>query len=135
MAIFEGVNESVEVYGDQERERIVVAPQGHWTMSTAKLAIDEFLRLLGNGSAHFVGDIRVVESYESPVRRAWQQTFSSAGKKIRTYTFVGKSTPLVRMGVAAMSLYLGLSFKSVDMLEGLRPARRRSVVVGTGPAP
>jgi hypothetical protein len=130
MAIFEGANESVEVYGDQERERIVVAPQGHWTMNTAKSAIDEFLRLLGDGSCHFVGDIRVVESYEAPVRKAWQKTFSAAGSKIRTYTFVGKSTPIVRMGVAAMSLYLGIPFKIVDMLDGLRPARRRSLVDG-----
>ncbi len=127
MALFEATNESVEVYGDPQRERIVVAPQGHWTMATAPLAIEEFLRLLGEGSAHFVGDIRVLEGYESPVRRTWQQAFSSLGKRVRTYTFVGRSTPLVRMGVAAMSLYLGIPFKSVDKLDGLKPARRRDV--------
>jgi hypothetical protein len=68
-----------------------------------------------------------MESYESSVRKAWQETFSRAGKRILSYTFVGKSTPLVRMGVAAMSLYLRVPFKSVHALTGLRPARRRDV--------
>ena|SRR5258706_4705056 len=126
MAVFQDGNESVEVYRDDERERIVVAPRGHWTMATGQRAIAEFSRLLGNGAAHFVGDIRVMEGYETSVRKAWQQAFTLAGKQILSFTFVGRSTPLVRMGVAAMSLYLRVPFKSVDVLPGLRPARRKS---------
>jgi hypothetical protein len=128
MAVFQGRNESVEVYRDDERDRIVVAPRGHWTMATGPQAIAEFSRLLGNGTAHFVGDIRVMEGYESSVRKAWQQAFTLAGKRILSFTFVGRSTPLVRMGVSAMSLYLRLPFKSVATLPGLRPARHSSAV-------
>jgi hypothetical protein len=127
MAVFENGDESVEVYRDDEHDRIVVAPLGHWTMATAQRAIAEFSRLLGNGTAHFVGDIRVMEGYESSVRKAWQETFFRAGKRILSYTFVGKSTPLVRMGVAAMSLYLRVPFRSVTVLAGLHPARRHAV--------
>jgi hypothetical protein len=134
MAVFQDRNESVEVYRDDARNRIVVAPYGHWTMTTARPTIEEFFRLL-QGSAHFVGDIRVLGSYESAVRKAWQGAFSSTGKNILSFTFVGRSTPLVRMGVGAMSLYLGLSFRSVDALEGLRPAHRGGALAGSETAP
>src|SRR3954454_18338373 len=99
MAVFQNGNESVELYRDDGRNRIVVAPQGHWTMVTAQPAIDEFIRLLGKGSAHFVGDIRLMEGYESSVRKAWQQAFASIRNSILSFTFAGRSTPLVRMGV------------------------------------
>ena len=109
-----------DVYKVEGTNRIVVAPIGHWTIDSARPAIDAFRGLLSEGPAHFVGDCRRMDGYDGEVRAAWQQTFLARRGQILSFTFVGVRSSFIRMGIAAMSLFVEAPMKTVAELDGLR---------------
>jgi hypothetical protein len=58
----------VTVRWDGARERVIVAPRGHWTVETARPAVQKFLEAVGPRAVHFVGDCRLMTGYDHDVR-------------------------------------------------------------------
>jgi hypothetical protein len=108
------------VYLDAPRERLIVAPPEHWTGADAQLAIDATLSLLGDKRLHFVGDCRRMVSYQTDARVRWQRAFGQMRRQLRSVVFVGVRSPVIRLGIATMSLFSSIPMSVVPELEGLR---------------
>jgi len=100
---------------------IVTVPPGKWAASDAAEAVAATEACMQAGATYvFVGDVSVMTDYEPEARQMWLALFSKRRRQFRSFWMVGRSIPpIIRMGVAAISLVLRTKFHFVATLDAV----------------
>jgi ActR/RegA family two-component response regulator len=95
---------------------IVITCRGHDRTRSVHRAVADFdaLAKAQSGSYAVVADLREMEGYETESRQAWQEAFRKRRAEIRCLVLVGASSPLIRMGAAAVGAFAAIRVRFVS---------------------
>jgi hypothetical protein len=104
----------------------VKPPPGSWSARDAALALAAIDELVDPGENYiFVADLSAMTGYEPAARRMWQEWFAKRNDQLLELWIVGPTIhPVVRLGLAAVSVFTRKSFRFAARVEDIAILRR-----------
>jgi hypothetical protein len=99
----------------------VKPPAGKWSEEDADLAIRAIDLLVDPVDSYiFVADLTVMTGYDPAARQLWQEWFVKRRGQLLELWIVGpKIHPVIRLGLAAISVFTGRTFRFARRVEDI----------------
>src|SRR4051812_2745192 len=101
------------------RNAVCVVFRGHIFSEDGAASAQRCFSMFGSDSLHIIVNAPDFEGYDAQGRQAWQSTMWPIRRQIKSITLLNRK-PLIRMGVTAFGLFVGIPVVTVDTPEKLQ---------------